>query len=627
MLNDKNDLINVSEENTVSDSALESNTSNEHVLSLKMEKLRMSANAKEFCPSSMYFQKSMDQGIKCESNDMTYDCISQKYNIQGHTAPSYMFYPPENHMQAMQTHVHGSYFTTGIEKHSVDGFCNASPAKVIKIGESAKSPVNLRTSYSKTEETPIEVNERLHSVSGVDTSSFGLNQEKTRVPISMDDERKNVDVVDLFQDDIDDEVIQDMYGKEHVNVVFIGHVDAGKSTLGGNILYMTGMVDKRTMEKYEKDAKDIGRESWYLSWALDSTKEERSKGKTVEVGRAYFETEKLLDAPGHKSYVPNMIEGASQADVAVLVISARKGEYETGFEKGGQTREHAMLAKTQGITKLIVVINKMDDPTVEWSKERFLKKELGYNPKTSIICLFLNDSERLRFYRVDKKICPWYDGPSLLEYLDQMDTLERKIKAPLIIPIQAKYRDMGLVVEGKIESGYVKKGSSFILMPNKNIVEITALYNEIEEIQVARCGDQVKLRIRGVEEDDVMSGYILSSISNPVHTAKVFEAQIAILEVKNLLTSGYSCIIHIHTVVQDVTFLKLLYKLDKVTNRRSKKPPSFATKGMKIVALLDVATPICIETYEKYSQLGRFILRNEGVTVAIGKVTKLISEE
>lgn len=163
--------------------------------------------------------------------------------------------------------------------------------------------------------------------------------------------------------------------KEHVNVVFIGHVDAGKSTIGGQIMYLTGMVDKRTLEKYEREAKEKNRETWYLSWALDTNQEERDKGKTVEVGRAYFETEKkhftILDAPGHKSFVPNMIGGASQADLAVLVISARKGEFETGFEKGGQTREHAMLAKTAGVKHLIVLINKMDDPTVNWSNERY----------------------------------------------------------------------------------------------------------------------------------------------------------------------------------------------------------------------------------------------------------------
>ena len=205
-------------------------------------------------------------------------------------------------------------------------------------------------------------------------------QASSRAPSVKDEdisaESRDADsVIKEQEEELDESLVQDMYGKEHVNIVFIGHVDAGKSTLGGNILFLTGMVDERTMEKYEKEAKDVGRESWYLSWALDTNREERAKGKTVEVGRARFETEKrrytILDAPGHKSYVPNMISGAAQADVGVLVISARKGEFETGFDKGGQTREHAVLAKMNGINKLVVVINKMDDPTVEWSKERY----------------------------------------------------------------------------------------------------------------------------------------------------------------------------------------------------------------------------------------------------------------
>lgn len=185
--------------------------------------------------------------------------------------------------------------------------------------------------------------------------------------------------------------------KDHLNVVFIGHVDAGKSTIGGQIMYLTGMVDKRTLEKYEREAKEKNRETWYLSWVVDTNQEERDKGKTVEVGRAYFETESkhftILDAPGHRSFVPNMIGGTSQADIAVLVISARKGEFETGFERGGQTREHAMLAKTAGVKHLVVLINKMDDPTVSWSLERFEEckekltpflKKVGFNPKKDI---------------------------------------------------------------------------------------------------------------------------------------------------------------------------------------------------------------------------------------------------
>jgi peptide chain release factor subunit 3 len=210
--------------------------------------------------------------------------------------------------------------------------------------------------------------------------------------------------------------------KEHLNIVFVGHVDAGKSTFGGNLLFITGMVDKRTMEKYEREAKEAGRESWYLSWALDSTTQERAKGKTVEVGRAYFETTlrryTILDAPGHKTFVPSMISGAAQADVAILVISARKGEFETGFEKGGQTREHIMLVKTAGVTKLIVAINKMDDPTVKWEKARYdeikdkltpFVKAAGFNPKTDVTFIPLSAYTGANLKEVvSKSVCSWY---------------------------------------------------------------------------------------------------------------------------------------------------------------------------------------------------------------------------
>lgn len=210
--------------------------------------------------------------------------------------------------------------------------------------------------------------------------------------------------------------------KEHLNIVFIGHVDAGKSTMGGNLLFLTGMVDKRTMEKYEREAKEAGRDSWYLSWALDSTPQERAKGKTVEVGRAYFETSSrrytILDAPGHKTYVPSMISGAAQADVAILVISARKGEFETGFEKGGQTREHIMLVKTAGVSKVIVVINKMDESTVEWSKERYEEikdkltpfiKAAGFNVKTDVSFIPVSAYTGLNLKdRIPKGVAPWW---------------------------------------------------------------------------------------------------------------------------------------------------------------------------------------------------------------------------
>ncbi|CAZ83323.1 unnamed protein product [Tuber melanosporum] len=457
-------------------------------------------------------------------------------------------------------------------------------------------------------------------------------------------EKREADAVARAQEDeIDDSVIEELYGKEHVNLIFIGHVDAGKSSLGGAILYATGMVDERTMEKYKRDAKEQGRESWYLSWALDLTKEERAKGKTVEVGRAYFETEKrrytVLDAPGHKNYVPNMIGGASQADVGILVISARKGEYETGFEKGGQTREHAVLARTQGVNKLIVAVNKMDDPTVCWSKERFdecttkltqFLKGTGYSTKTDLMFMPLSALTGANLKtRVAEDVCPWYSGPSLLEYLDNMKTLERKLKTPFMMPISGKYKDMGTVIEGKVESGFIKKNSSLVMMPGKTPLEIVAIYGETEEeLPHAQCGDQVRLRVRGIEEEDVIPGFVLSSPKKPIHCVTAFEAQIHILELKSILTAGFNCVMHVHTTIQEVTFAALLHKLEKGTGRKSRKPPAFANKGQAIIARLESATGSLfpIERYEDYQQLGRFTLRDQGQTIAIGKVTKLIVE-
>ncbi len=443
-------------------------------------------------------------------------------------------------------------------------------------------------------------------------------------------EKRDADAVLKEQTaDVDEETLQEVYGKEHVNLIFIGHVDAGKSTLGGSILYATGMVDERTMDKYKKEAKDAGRETWYLSWALDLTKEERAKGKTVEVGRGFFETDKrrytILDAPGHKTFVPNMIGGASQADVGILVISARKGEYETGFEKGGQTREHAMLAKTQGVGKLVVVVNKMDDPTVEWSKARYdecitklglFLKGVGYNPKTDIMFMPISAQTTVGIKdRVPSSLAPWYNGPALLEYLDNMDKLERKINAPFMMPVGGKYRDMGTIIEGRIESGVIRKGSNYIMMPNREDTSVAALYGETEEeIQVATCGDQVRIRLRGIEEEDILPGFVLCSPKRPVHCVSAFEAQIVILELKSILSAGFNCVLHVHSAIEEVTFAALLHKLEKGTNRRSKKPPPFAAKGQSIIARLEVlggAGRVCVERFEDYPQLGRFTLRDQ----------------
>lgn len=491
------------------------------------------------------------------------------------------------------------------------------------------------------------------SVSGADTASAakpmapaastakgGRLEKKTSEKEAEASTSVDADALLREQEALDKQVVQDMFGddgvKEHMSIIFMGHVDAGKSTMGGNILYLTGAVDKRTVEKYEREALDAGRQGWYLSWVMDTNKEERNEGKTIEVGRATFETEKrrytILDAPGHKMYVPSMIGGASQADAGILVISSRRGEYETGFEKGGQTREHAILAKTQGVDRLVVVVNKMDDPTVKWSEERYNEctKKLGQFLKATgysgVVFMPVSGYTGAGLLdRVPKDVCPWYDGPSLLEYLDTVPLVNRKLSAPFMLPISGKAKDLGTVVEGKIESGSVRKGQSLLIMPIRAPVEVSAVYNESEnEINGAICGEQVKIKLRGIEEESIQVGNVLTSAENPIRAVTRFEAQIAIVDIPSILTAGFSCVMHVHTAVTEVTFVHLLHKLEKGTNRKSRKPPAYAKKGMKIIAELQTDSVISVEEFDKLPQLGRFTLRDQGRTIAIGKITKIL---
>ncbi|XP_051570258.1 eukaryotic peptide chain release factor GTP-binding subunit ERF3A-like isoform X1 [Myxocyprinus asiaticus] len=427
--------------------------------------------------------------------------------------------------------------------------------------------------------------------------------------------------------------------REHVNVVFIGHVDAGKSTIGGQIMYLTGMVDKRTLEKYEKEAKEKNRETWYLSWALDTNQEERDKGKTVEVGRAYFETEKkhftILDAPGHKSFVPNMIGGASQADLAVLVISARKGEFETGFEKGGQTREHAMLAKTAGVKHLIVLVNKMDDPTVNWSLERyeeckeklvpFLKK-VGFNPRKDVHfmpCSGLTGAN----LKEPVEHCPWYTGLPFITHLESLPNFNRSSDGPVRLPIVDKYKDMGTVVLGKLESGSISKAQQLVMMPNRHTVEVLILLSDDVETDDAGPGENLKLRLKGIEEEEILPGFILCTAESLCHSGRTFDAQIVIIEHKSIICPGYNAVLHIHTCIEEVQITALICLVDKKTGEKSKTRPRFVKQDQVCIARLRTAGTICLETFKDFPQMGRFTLRDEGKTIAIGKVLKLVAEK
>lgn len=426
--------------------------------------------------------------------------------------------------------------------------------------------------------------------------------------------------------------------KEHVNVVFIGHVDAGKSTIGGQIMSLTGMVDKRTLEKYEREAREKSRESWYLSWALDTNQEERDKGKTVEVGRAYFETEKkhftILDAPGHKSFVPNMIGGAAQADLAVLVISARKGEFETGFDRGGQTREHAMLAKTAGVKHLVVLVNKMDDSTVNWDVERYNEckdkilpylKKLGFNPAKDLTFMPVSGitGQGLR-EQIDEKTCPWYRGPAFIPFIDELPSLQRKSDGPFIMPIVDKYKDMGTVLMGKVESGMAKKGINLLVMPNRTQVSVDQLWSDDEEVTAVGPGENVKIKVKGIEEEDVSPGFVLCDASNPIKTGKIFDAQVVILEHKSIICAGYSAVMHIHCAAEEITVKALICLVDKKSGDKSKTRPRFVKQDQVAIMRIECSGLICLEQFKLFPQMGRFTLRDENKTIAIGKVLKVI---
>jgi len=430
--------------------------------------------------------------------------------------------------------------------------------------------------------------------------------------------------------------------KDNVNIVFIGHVDAGKSTIGGHLLYLTGQVDKRTLEKFEREAKEMNRESWYLSWALDTNDEERDKGKTVEVGRGFFETEKkrftLLDAPGHRCFVSNMIGGAAQADVGILVISARKGEFETGFDRGGQTREHALLAKTAGVKHLVVLINKMDDPSVEWDQARyddicnrltpFLKQsgfrqtDIKFMPASGLTGANLKET-------LDPTVCPWYTGLPFLRYLDQLPSFKDKsTDKPFRMSIVEKYKDMGTMVMGKVISGTCKKNQSLTIMPNKTVVQVADILIDDMDSDVAESGDNVKLKLRNIEEEDISSGFVLCSLENTCKIADRFLAKIQLVELRNIIAPGFNCIMHIHSAVTEVSFEELVGVLDKKTGKKmvdkAGKPikPRCAKEREVIFAKLQLASPICIESFDQFPQLGRFTLRDEGKTIAVGMVLK-----
>lgn len=422
--------------------------------------------------------------------------------------------------------------------------------------------------------------------------------------------------------------------KPHINLVVIGHVDHGKSTLVGHLLFRLGFVDEKTLRTLEEEAKKKGKESFKFAWLMDRLKEERERGVTIDLSFVKFETKKyyftIIDAPGHRDFIKNMITGASQADAAILVVSARKGEFEAGMSAEGQTREHLILAKTMGIDQLIVAVNKMDAPDVNYSKERYeqivavlkkFMKGLGYKiDQIPFIPVSAWTGENL----IERSPnMPWYNGPTLVEALDNhIQPPKKPVDKPLRIPIQNVYTipGVGTVPVGRVETGVLKVGDKIVFMPPGVVGEVRSIEMHHQPIQQAEPGDNIGFNVRGISKRDIKRGDVAGHLDTPPTVAEEFTARIFIIWHPSAVTVGYSPVIHAHTASVAARITEIQAKLDPRTGQVVEKNPQFLKMGDAAIVKFKPIKPMVIEKYSEFPQLGRFAMRDMGKTVGIGVV-------
>ncbi|KAK1942102.1 HBS1-like protein [Phytophthora citrophthora] len=427
-------------------------------------------------------------------------------------------------------------------------------------------------------------------------------------------------------------------GKTKISMVVIGHVDAGKSTITGHLLYKLGYVSKRLMHKYEKESREAGKSSFAYAWVMDADEEERSRGVTMDVGTSHFETDTkhvtLLDAPGHRDFIPKMIAGAAQADVAVLVVPAVTGEFEAAFENSGQTKEHTLLVRSLGVSQMVVAVNKMD--MVNWDKERFdnIVKSLstflqgaGFRPKNLrfVPLSGMTGANLEKTGGVEE--CSWYSGPSLVEAIDTFAPPQRQISKPFRMTVSdvSKSMSLGQTISGRVYAGAAAVGDSFLLMPIGLPLTVKGMEQDGKTCTLARAGDTIEMGVTGIDVSALTTGSILCSIASPVQLAKKFEAKIMTMPAVEVpLVKGTYVTIHMHNVDEPVNITRLVSILSK-TGEVEKKKPRCITRERSAVVQITCHRKICLEEFANYRQLGRFTLRDRGKTLAAGIITQILA--
>merc|ERR1712184_114617 len=416
--------------------------------------------------------------------------------------------------------------------------------------------------------------------------------------------------------------------KTHINIVVIGHVDSGKSTTTGHLIYQCGGIDKRTIEKFEKEAQEMGKGSFKYAWVLDKLKAERERGITIDIALWKFETGKyyatIIDAPGHRDFIKNMITGTSQADCGVLIIASGTGKFEAGISKNGQTREHALLAYTLGVKQLIVACNKMDSTEPPYSQARFEEiqkevqnfiKKVGYNP----VAVPFVPISGWHGERKEGKA----SGMTLLEALDAVIPPTRPTDKPLRLPLQDVYKigGIGTVPVGRVETGIIKPGMVVTFAPNMLTTEVKSVEMHHESLPEAVPGDNVGFNVKNVSVKDIKRGYVASGSKNkPAAGVADFTAQVIVLNHPGQVSNGYSPVLDCHTAHIACKFAEIKEKVDRRTGKSVEDNPKFIKSGDAAIVKLTPSKPMCVEPFTDFPPLGRFAVRDMRQTVAVGVI-------